>query len=139
VGRPGTGAAAVARGAEDAHVALELVTDAARPWRAYADLGLPALVMGQVAPERMAPQVRAVLDVLDARPGSREALRAYFAHELDVTAAAQALHLHPNSLRYRLARLADDLGRSLRDPEAIATLVLALEAERRAGGSPPPR
>lgn len=134
VGRPGSGAAAVARGAEDAHVALELAGHGERPWRAFADLGLPAVAMGQVPPERVEPQVRAVLRVLDARPGSREALRAYFAHELDVTAAAQALHLHPNSLRYRLGRLAGDLGRSLRDPDAIATLVLALEAERRAGG-----
>lgn len=64
-------------------------------------------------------------------------MRAYLEHELDVTAAATALHLHPNSLRYRLSRLSDALGRSLRDPTTIATLVLAFEAERRAGHGRP--
>ncbi|MGX6450195.1 PucR family transcriptional regulator, partial [Patulibacter sp. S7RM1-6] len=138
VGRGGTGAPTVRQSVEDAHVAAELAAgDASRPWRRYVDVGLPALLIGEVPAGRIAPQVDAVLRVLDRRPGAREALRAYLDHELDVTAAAHALHLHPNSLRYRLSRLADGLGCSLRDPTAIATLVLVLEAERRAGGGRP--
>nr|WP_282599948.1 PucR family transcriptional regulator ligand-binding domain-containing protein [Patulibacter sp. SYSU D01012] len=138
VGRTGTGAATVRQSVEDAHVAADLAAaDAAVPWRRYADVGLPALLVGEVPPDRMAPQVAAVLGALDRRPGGREAIRAYLDHELDVTAAAAALHLHPNSLRYRLSRLADALGSSLRDPTTIATLVLAFEAERRAGHGRP--
>jgi hypothetical protein len=39
-----------------------------------------------------------------------------------------ALHLHPNSLRYRLAKIEQALGRSLRSPQTIADLYLALRA-----------
>jgi purine catabolism regulator len=55
-----------------------------------------------------------------------EALREYFARQMDVNAAAQAMHVHPNTLRYRLGRIEHILGRSLRDPAVIAELHLAL-------------
>jgi DNA-binding PucR family transcriptional regulator len=38
--------------------------------------------------------------------------------------------LHPNSLRYRLARIEELIGRSLRLPSTIADLHIALLAER---------
>ena len=50
---------------------------------------------------------------------------AYFDHDLDVVRTAQALHLHPNSLRYRLARVEKLLGRSLKQPSTIAGLYIA--------------
>jgi len=43
-------------------------------------------------------------------------------------ACAHTLHLHPNSLRYRLAKIEKALGRSLRSPQTIADLYLALRA-----------
>jgi DNA-binding PucR family transcriptional regulator len=57
-----------------------------------------------------------------------------------VPRTAAALHLHANSLRYRLGRIEDQLGRSLRDPGTIANLYLAVLLERAAGpdGDPPP-
>lgn len=141
VGRPGTGAASVARSAADAAVAIQLAGEAGtRRWQRYEDVDLPALVVGHVPLERLGPQVERITAALDSRPGLREALLAYFAHDQDITLSAQALHLHPNSLRYRLGRLADALGRPLRDPWTIAALVLALEIERRGpeGGTAPP-
>ena len=65
-------------------------------------------------------------------------LRSYFDHQLDVAACAKALNLHPNSLRYRLTRIEERLGRPLRAPATIADLYLALRAER-VHGEPPER
>jgi DNA-binding PucR family transcriptional regulator len=67
--------------------------------------------------------------VLRANPALHEALRAYFVHDLDVAAAAASLHMHRNSLRYRLARAEHLLGRSLKQPATIAAIYLALVAE----------
>jgi purine catabolism regulator len=65
-------------------------------------------------------------------------LIAYIEHDMDAIACANALHLHPNSLRYRLSRIEQHLGRSLRSPATIADVYLALRAER-VYGQPPPR
>lgn len=65
-------------------------------------------------------------------------LCSYFDHQLDVAACAKALNLHPNSLRYRLTRIEERLGRPLRAPSTIADLYLALRAER-VHGEPPER
>lgn len=132
VGRTGVGAGAVVLSAADAHVAIECVDpEGGRRWRRYDDVDLPALVVGQIELDRIAPQVDRVLAAIDSRPGLRDALVAYLRHDQDVTAAADDLHLHPNSLRHRLNRLADALDRPLRDPATIATLILVLEIERR--------
>jgi purine catabolism regulator len=65
-------------------------------------------------------------------------LVSYLDHDMDAIACAKALHLHPNSLRYRLSRIELQLGRSLRSPATIADVYLALRAER-VYGEPPPR
>ena len=57
-----------------------------------------------------------------------EAVVAYFDHDLDVVRTAAALHLHPNSLRYRLARVEKLLGRSLKQPSTVAGLYIAILA-----------
>jgi hypothetical protein len=45
---------------------------------------------------------------------------------LDVVRAARALRLHPNSVRYRLARAEELLGAPLRMPMTIAALEMAM-------------
>ena len=62
-------------------------------------------------------------------PLLHEALRAYFAHDLDIATTAASLHMHRNSLRYRLARAEQVLGRSLKQPATVAALYIALVAE----------
>ena len=78
--------------------------------------------------ERIQPKVDEWTAMLRARPMLWDAVVAYFAHDLDVVAAARALHLHPNSLRYRLARVEKLLGRSLKQPSTIAALYVAMLA-----------
>lgn len=54
------------------------------------------------------------------RPRDRvhlESLRVYLAEHGDVARAAERLDVHPNTLRYRLRRLAETLGIDLRDPD----------------------
>ena len=76
------------------------------------------------------------LDPLDGEPRLRAAVVAYLDADLDVGRAAHALGLHRNSVRYRLDRAEQLLGRSLRSPASVATIYLALLAERLAGRDP---
>ena len=55
-----------------------------------------------------------------------EALRAYFDSFGDYTAAASGLHIHPNTLRYRLRRAQEIAGVELDDPEERLALMLLL-------------
>lgn len=57
-----------------------------------------------------------------------EALRAYLAHERSIPLTAAALHVHVNTLRYRLSRFEELTGRSLHDTDTIVELALALAA-----------
>jgi purine catabolism regulator len=95
----------------------------------YEDFDLGTFVVSEIPPERLGPKVDSIHAILREHPPLHEAIRAYFACDLDVGAAAVSLHMHRNSLRYRLARLEQLLGRSLKQPATIAALYLALEAE----------
>ncbi len=55
-------------------------------------------------------------------------VEAYLTYR-DVEAAARALHVHPNTLRYRLSRIEERLGGSLKAPETLAQVHLALRAK----------
>ena len=107
----------------------------------FEDFDLGTFMVSEIPPERLGPKVGEILSVLRANPPLDEAIRAYFAHDLDIAATAVSLHLHRNSLRYRLARLEQLLGRSLKQPATIAALYLALAADAAGhiGGLPDPR
>jgi purine catabolism regulator len=68
------------------------------------------------------------LEPLRRNPPLLSAVEAYLAADLDVGRAAAALHLHRNSLRNRLTRAEELLGRPLRSPATIAILHLGLIA-----------
>jgi purine catabolism regulator len=106
----------------------------------FEDFDLGTFMVSEIPPERLGPKVDELLSVLRANPPLHEAIRAYFAHDLDIAATAISLHMHRNSLRYRLARLEQLLGRSLKQPATIAALYLALAAESaEVGEMPKPR
>jgi DNA-binding PucR family transcriptional regulator len=54
----------------------------------------------------------------------------WFAEEGATSVAAAKMHLHRNTVRYRLRRLEELTGRSLGHPTGISELHLALEAVR---------
>lgn len=72
-----------------------------------------------------------VLDPLREHPQLFETLVTYIDTDLNVNAAARRLHVHPNSLRYRLGRVEEVLGRPVRSLAAIVDLYVALRAEAR--------
>jgi sugar diacid utilization regulator len=57
----------------------------------------------------------------------RHTVEAFFAADLHVSRAAEALSLHPNSLRYRLSRIAELTGR---DPRRLTDLLELITASR---------
>lgn len=59
---------------------------------------------------------------------STETLRSYLDGFGDVTAAARELHVHPNTVRYRLRGIENRLGASLSDPDTRLLLSLSLRA-----------
>jgi DNA-binding PucR family transcriptional regulator len=61
-----------------------------------------------------------------ARARMRETALAYLRHHGNSVAMAKALNVHPQTVRYRMARLRDLLGEQLDDPEARFELEIAL-------------
>jgi sugar diacid utilization regulator len=87
-------------------------------------------LLGPSSAQPVRDRLVGALAPLDDEPRLRAAVIAYLDAGLDVGRAARALGLHRNSVRYRLDRAEDVLGRSLRSPETVATIHLALLAER---------
>jgi hypothetical protein len=78
---------------------------------------------------------------LDALPGgaavrAEETLRAWLDAHGDVSAAAAVLHVHPQTVRYRLTGLREALGSVLDDPVGRLELALALRAGGRSAHRP---
>jgi PucR C-terminal helix-turn-helix domain len=59
----------------------------------------------------------------------RETLAAWLDHPGQVQAVAERLHVHPQTVRYRLAQLRELFGERLDDPDARFELALALRSE----------
>jgi hypothetical protein len=76
------------------------------------------------------------LEPLDSRsPSSRqrllETLAAWLDHQGNVPQVAEALQVHPQTVRYRLAQLRELFGEKLEDPDARFELALAVRARGR--------
>ncbi|MEV0072698.1 MULTISPECIES: CdaR family transcriptional regulator [unclassified Amycolatopsis] len=84
---------------------------------------------------------RSLAPLDDLNDSSRErlqtTLRSWLLHLGDRKAVAEDLHIHPQTVSYRLGRLHELFGPALDDPEARATLLLAL-AWGPPGGQPDP-
>ena len=73
--------------------------------------------------------LRAVRDYDDAHGGDLlPTIRTWLEHDRETHKAAQALHIHPNTLLYRVRRFEQITGRSLASTEALAETWLALRA-----------
>ena len=73
--------------------------------------------------------LRAVIDYDDAHSGDLlPTIRTWLEHDRQTDKAAQALHIHPNTLLYRVRRFEQITGRSLASTETLAETWLALRA-----------
>ena len=75
------------------------------------------------------------LDGRESAAGMRTTLRAYADQSMNLTRAAAALHVHPNTLRYRLGRIEERSGRDPSDFNQLVDLLCLLDLldEARAG------
>jgi hypothetical protein len=91
------------------------------------------LFEGRALVDRIATRRLAVLDELtpNARRRMAETAHAYVRERGNAAAMARALDLHPQTVRYRLARLRELLGDQLDDADARLELELALRAQPR--------
>jgi PucR C-terminal helix-turn-helix domain len=98
--------------------------------RAEEHLADLVLVQGRGLTERLAARRLAPLADLTPRSRARmeETALAYVQHGGNAAAMARALHLHPQTIRYRLGRLRELFGDSLADPDARFELELALRS-----------
>jgi sugar diacid utilization regulator len=102
-----------------------------------AEAHLPELLLlesGALA-ERLAERRLAPLEGLTraARARMEETALAFVQHGGNAAAMARALHLHPQTIRYRLGRLRELFGDALDDPDARFELELALRSSRLSG------
>jgi GAF domain-containing protein len=102
------------------------------------ELGLTALLLESGTPEalrRFADRLLGPVAAHDARRGGDlvPTLRAWLAVGCSAPAAAAALVVHPNTVAYRLARVEQLIGRSLRRPDTRLELQLALTVDDVAG------
>jgi hypothetical protein len=93
-------------------------------------LGVDSRLARDVADTALAP-LEAETEL--SRERLRATLDAWLRHRGRTEAVAKALHVHPQTVRYRLARLRELFGQSLEDPDARFELELALRARRLAG------
>jgi purine catabolism regulator len=120
----------------DARLALDfLERTGASPGRVlrFEDFELIDALLSAADPAELRARVDLILDPLRDHPQLLETLVAYLSADQNVNAAAEALHVHPNSLRYRLGRVEELLQRSLRNPATLTDLYVALRAETRFG------
>jgi len=104
----------------------------------FADLGIRRLLF----PLRGSPELQAfydeflgALESYDERHGTEliRTLEGFFAHHGNHVRAAEALHLHRNTLLYRLARIQAIAGLDLDDPEVRLAVQVALRLRPAAG------
>ncbi|MEU5210055.1 helix-turn-helix domain-containing protein [Streptomyces sp. NPDC020742] len=95
----------------------------------------PAALLVAAAPEEGGRIARAVFDGVLRLPAAErdrllDTLECWFAASGSAADAAELLDCHRNTVRYRLHRLEELTGRTLRDPRAVADLAVALHALR---------
>ena len=136
LGEPATAPGQVHRSAAEARDAARLGLlvlgpgHVARP----ADLGVYRLLLALRESAALGPFVAQTLAPLlaDRRNGDTliQTLDVFFACNGNLSAAARELHLHRNSLLYRLHRARELLGHDLDDPELRLALQLAIKGRR---------
>lgn len=92
----------------------------------FDEVGFINFILAQVPTETLYEKAQEVLVGIPEGGLVEQTIVEYFRRGMDVQATARAMHLHPNSIRYRLSKAEDILGRPLTDPETITLLYLTL-------------
>ena len=121
----------VGESATAAHVAL-LARPSDAPHRTVTvyDLDPLARMLVPAASQGLLDDLRALLDPLRNRPHLIETVACWLDVSCDINRAAGRLHVHRNTLRYRLGRIEQLTGLGLTAPRTAANLSVALLADR---------
>lgn len=131
---PAVESGAIARSVDRARATLRLIGEGVVSATGFelADDHLGALVahgdertLAELARRRLRP-LEGETPASRARLG--ETMRSWLDHQGEVAAVAAELHVHPQTVRYRLGRLRELFGDELADPEARFELALALRS-----------
>jgi purine catabolism regulator len=134
LGEAAIGPAALRRSHDEARAAAQLGLQVLGPRHVARadDLGIYRLLLRLRESGELEDFTRRTLGPLTADPRSGDALietlDVFFACNGNLSEAARRLHLHRNSLIYRLGRARELLGHDLEDPETRLALQLALKA-----------
>lgn len=116
-------------GADEAREVVRLAVEQGRTTGAYTldDVLLEFLL---TRPSQAAEKLERVLDPLADGPELIATLEGYFAADFDRRRAAANLHIHPNTLDYRLRRVAELTGMSVGSAKGVQVLGAALTIRR---------
>jgi purine catabolism regulator len=136
IGKPGLGLAGLRRSFTQAQESLNLSRELFDGDRvlSFGDLGLYHLLNRLSGCEelgRFYDQILAPLVHYDTTHDAQlvRTMEAFFVHHGNVSQTAESLHLHRNSLLYRLERIAEITGLDLYDPDDRFSLQLALKLQ----------
>lgn len=126
--------AELAAAAGQARDVLEIATSLGRSHGAY--LLADVLLEYQLSrPSDALPALAALLDPLNRNPDLVLTLEVYLGTDLDRRRAAAKLHVHPNTLDYRLRRIVELTGIDPSTTQGLQLLGAALSARRRIDGA----
>jgi purine catabolism regulator len=129
--RPFPAGSSVAVARREARWALARAADAGRPVVSYGEDRTEKWLTSEAAELRaLAAQVLGpVLDYDAEHSGDLVAsVRVWLEHDRQTDRAARALHIHPNTLLYRIRRFEQISGRSLASTESLAEVWLAMRS-----------
>ncbi|MGK0715900.1 PucR family transcriptional regulator [Leucobacter sp. W1153] len=126
----------VPEGVREAETALDIGKQWAAAARDPAVIGpiwtdridLATWLLSHVDPKQLKTRIAATLAPL-RDPGLRETLVTYLASDQHIGRTADALFVHPNTVRYRLGKVEEAMGMPITSAPALANLVLSLRPE----------
>jgi purine catabolism regulator len=93
----------------------------------YDDLGVYRLLADAVDRDALGAFRHEQLGAIESDPDLMKTLRAFFRARGNKASCAKDLYVHLNTVKYRLARIAELTGRDLEDAQALLDLHVALE------------
>lgn len=134
IGRAHEDLAELAAGYREAAVALAAARSGTPRIAVYGQVLMEELILREPAVSRRL--VSGALDPLRPHPYLIETLEMYLRHGPSLPDVAEHLHVHANTVAYRLGRIRDLTGRDPRTPLGVAHLALALRAAELLGEIP---
>ncbi|WKY44028.1 helix-turn-helix domain-containing protein [Eubacteriaceae bacterium ES2] len=100
--------------------------------RTYDDLIVPHMILsfsGQTNIRNLIHPIVETLKTVDKQKGSQllNSLMAYIRHNQDTTLTAKFLHIHYNTLKYRISRIVEITGLDFNDSETLFRIQLAVK------------